>query len=70
MSLARDRATGPVRRARLAPDGVNQEVRSSDIHLGRLARAEPEHKQSGGLFVPGEGPGHWPGAACKAGRVM
>jgi hypothetical protein len=22
---------------------------------------EPGHKQSGGLFVPGEGPGHWPG---------
>ena len=26
------------------------------------ARSEP----SGGLFVPGEGSGHWPGAACKA----
>ncbi len=21
---------------------------------------------SSGLFVPGEGPGHWPGATCKA----
>ena len=31
-------------------------------------QAEPEHKQSSGLFVPGEGPGHWPGAACKVGR--
>jgi hypothetical protein len=29
---------------------------------------EPEDKQSDGLFVPGEGPGHWPGAACKASR--
>ncbi|MFM8766626.1 MAG: transposase zinc-binding domain-containing protein, partial [Rubrivivax sp.] len=29
-------------------------------------KAEPGHKQSSGLFVPGEGPGHWPGAACKA----
>ena len=28
---------------------------------------EPGHKQSGGLFVPSEGPGLWPGAACKAG---
>jgi hypothetical protein len=28
--------------------------------------AEPGHRQSGGLFVPGEGPGHWPVAACKA----
>jgi len=32
-----------------------------------LSNAEPGHKQSSGLFVPGEGPGHWPGAACKAG---
>ena len=27
--------------------------------------AEPGHKLSNGLFVPVEGPGHWPGAACK-----
>ena len=27
--------------------------------------SEPGHKQSSGLFVPGEGPGHWPGAACS-----
>ena len=32
----------------------------------KRCEAEPGHKQSGGLFVPGEGPGHWPGAACKA----
>ena len=32
-------------------------------------KAEPGHKQSSGLFVPGEGPGHWPGAACKAGSA-
>jgi len=44
-------------------------------HLGLQARAtpraaareqalqaEPGHKQSSGLFVPAEGPGHWPGA--------
>jgi len=31
-----------------------------------LAKAEPGHKQTGGLFVPDKGPGHWPGAACKA----
>ena len=38
------------------------------LHCTRsLARAEPEHKQSGGLFVPGEGLGHWPDAACKVG---
>jgi len=28
--------------------------------------AETGHEQSSGLFVPGEEPGHWPGAACKA----
>ena len=32
--------------------------------------ADPRHKQSSGLFVPGEGPGHWPGAACKAGPAQ
>jgi len=38
------------------------------LHCTRsLAGAEPGHKQSGGLFVPGEGSGHWPDAACKAG---
>ena len=28
--------------------------------------ASPGHKQSSGLFVPGERLGHWPSAACKA----
>ena len=28
--------------------------------------ASPGHKQSSGLFVPGERQGLWPGAACKA----
>jgi hypothetical protein len=28
--------------------------------------AEPGHKLSSGQFVPGEGLGHWPNAACKA----
>jgi hypothetical protein len=32
-----------------------------------LSNAEPGHKQSSGLFVPGEGSGLWPDAACKAG---
>ncbi len=37
------------------------------LHRTRsLANAEPGHKQSSGLFVPGEGPGLWTGAACKA----
>ncbi|MFZ4532338.1 MAG: hypothetical protein ACOYOJ_11045, partial [Alsobacter sp.] len=33
---------------------------------GQALQAEPGHQQSGGLLVPGEGPGRWPGAACKA----
>ena len=39
--------------------------------IGRYLRAgaEPGHRQSSGLSVPGEGPGHWPGAACKAWSV-
>ena len=28
--------------------------------------AEPGHKRSCGPFVPGEGLGHWPSAACRA----
>lgn len=28
--------------------------------------AEPGHKQSSGLFMPGEELGLWPSAACKA----
>jgi hypothetical protein len=34
--------------------------------LPQFVKAEPGHKQSGGLFVPGKEPGRWPGAACKA----
>ncbi|MBK7617400.1 MAG: hypothetical protein IPJ08_24165 [Burkholderiales bacterium] len=32
-----------------------------------LSNAEPGHKASSGRLVPGEGLGHWPNAACKAG---
>jgi hypothetical protein len=32
---------------------------------GQALQAEPGHKQSSGLFVPGEGSGHWPDAPCK-----
>ena len=32
---------------------------------GQALQAEPGHKQSGGLFVPGEGSGHWLDAPCK-----
>jgi hypothetical protein len=34
--------------------------------LPQFVKAEPGHKQSGGLVVPGKEPGRWPGAACKA----
>jgi hypothetical protein len=40
---------------------------STGAELPRFIQAEPGAKQSSGLFVPGEGHGHWPGAACKAG---
>ena len=33
-----------------------------------MTDAETGHKQSSGLFVPVEGPGHWPGAPCKGRR--
>jgi 3,8-divinyl chlorophyllide a/chlorophyllide a reductase subunit Y len=39
----------------------------SDLLLPPLG-AEPGHKQSSGLFVPGEELGHRPGAACKVDR--
>jgi magnesium-protoporphyrin O-methyltransferase len=42
---------------------------SSPLPPWGRAGAEPGHKQSSGLFVPGEGPGHWPGAACKVGAA-
>ena len=37
---------------------------------GNTCGAEPGHKQSCGLFVPGEGSGLRPGAACKADGVL
>ncbi len=33
--------------------------------LPQFVKAEPVHKQSSGLFMPGEESGHWPGAPCK-----
>jgi hypothetical protein len=41
---------------------------SIGAELPRFIKAEPGHKQSGGLFVPGEEPGRWPGAPCKGPR--
>ena len=35
-----------------------------------MTDAETGHKQSSGLFVPVEGPGHWPGAPCKGQRYV
>ena len=42
---------------------------STGAELPRLIKAEPGHRQSSGLSVPREGPGRWPGAACKAGSA-
>lgn len=44
------------------------EIDCASVKPFLLSNAEPGHEQSGGLFVPGEEPGHWPGAACKAER--
>ena len=41
---------------------------STGAELPRFIKAEPGHEQSSGLLVPGEGPGHWPGAPCKGPR--
>jgi hypothetical protein len=46
-----------------ATTGASRQVGSG---RGDFWGAEPGHGQSSGLSVPGEGPGHWPGAACKA----
>jgi len=35
-----------------------------------MTDAETGLKQSSGLFVPVEGPGHWPGAPCKGQRYV
>ena len=32
---------------------------------GQALQAEPAHKQSSGLFVPGEESGHWPVSPCE-----
>ena len=42
------------------------EVAVAEVAVASEREAEPGHEPSGGLFVPGEGPGPWPGAACKA----
>ena len=43
---------------------IAQAKDAAGADLPQFVKAEPAHKQSCGLFVPGEGPGHWPGAAC------
>ena len=55
-------------RAAARPDGVAMgEMTTPAKRLRRLPQgAETGHERSSGPFVPGEEPGHWPGAACKA----
>ena len=46
----------------------NTKTDAAKVRSGRsegASEAEPGHRQSSGLAVPGEEPGHWPGAACK-----
>ena len=66
-------------RSTLMPQGRADRIQhgvssKSHWHMARtpamqqaLSNAEPGHRQSSGLFVPGEGSGLWPDAACKAG---
>ena len=59
----------PTLRRRGAEDHRGHPGAAGDREDPHPSGAEPGHKQSSGLFVPGEGPGHWPGAACKAGST-
>ena len=43
----------------------SRQVVSGGSDLWGAEQASPGHKQSSGLFVPGEQQGLWPGAACK-----
>ena len=64
----------PATACRAATLGVRVERTPRRLGKGAPGRAaacvagrregEPGHEQPGGLFVPGERPGHWPGAAC------
>ena len=59
----------PELRRRGAQDHRGHPRAAGDREDPHPSRAEPGHKQSSGLFVPGEEPGRWPGAACKAGSA-
>ena len=45
--------------------GTADTEEAAGADLPPFVKAEPGHKQSGGLFVPGKEPGHWPDARCK-----
>ncbi len=64
------RSTGPAAPARSAVQPLTRRRCLSAVSAANVASSaagprdrctEPGHKQSSGLFVPGEGPGHWPG---------
>ncbi len=64
------RSAGPAAPARSAVQPLTRRRCLSGVSAANAASSaagprdrwtEPGHKQSSGLFVPGEGPGHWPG---------
>jgi len=68
------RSAGLAARARSVPrrltsrrlfEGSERSERSEFGEGPQDRRSEPGHKQSSGLFVPGERPGHWPGPQCS-----
>jgi IS5 family transposase len=65
LEIARHKVVGAARRAGIQ---LKQTFAKEGKELRRSAGgyAEPGHKLSSGQFVPGEGLGHWPNAACKA----
>ena len=65
LEIARHKVVSAARRAGIA---CKQTYAKEGKALRRQAGgyAEPGHKLSSGQFVPGEGLGHWPNAACKA----
>ncbi len=51
-------------RIALSPNTTDVSAKARSGRSERASEAEPGHRQSSGLAVPGEEPGHWPGAAC------
>jgi hypothetical protein len=65
LEIARHKVASAAKRCGIA---LKQTFAKEGKELRRKAGgyAEPGRKLSSGQFVPGEGLGHWPNAACKA----